>query len=401
MSDANDFNTGPVAPQMLNTGNMPMLQAFLASMGYPPGPNDGLWGPATKAAWELFAESNGLPLDAIDGATWHIIAGGGDRAGLAEGPGGDTTVLEQTGGATSGSAGDGVLDPDEILEIQENYPTLAYLLDEPEIGPLLVQAVEQGWDSARLIAQMEATEWWQTTTSTQRQFDASEARDPASVANDIATQTTILESTFSSYGITPTAEELSEMARTIVRNGTSTEGVLRMVGARARQEMQGGNDGSGGDAEGQLAAIVQQLQSMSRAYHLGHSTDQLEEWAIRIVEGRWTYDAAEATVKRQASVAYPQLADQITQGMTVEDFFAPTKNRLAQVLDMNPNSIDLLDERWNEVTQLVDDNGNVRPMTYSEIGQYARGQDEYWSTDAANAKTYGVLNSVLDTMGVQ
>ena len=392
-----DFHAGDVAITSLTELEVTQLQNFLMETGYNPGAIDGLWGPQTKAAWNLFAGNNGLEIDAINGGVWHSIAGEGEKT-FVEGPGG-----EPVGNTTDGTgAGDGALSQEELDLIREDYPTLAYLLDEPIIGQLLRDAVRESWSSDKLVSKMEATAWWQTTSASQRTFDASMVRDPATIQQKIDTQVLLLENTFAAYGVSISDSELQDYAFDVVRNGTSDQGVLRIVGTAARAMMagdQGGNDTFGGDASGQLASIVQSLQAEARAYHLGFNVNSLEEMAVKVMEGTMTRDGASANFRRQAQQAYPTLAPNIEQGQTIEEYFAPTKNRLAQVLDINPNQIDLTNDRWSGVTQFVDDNGNMRPMSYSEIGQWGRNQPEWWSTDEANDRTYGTLNKLLRTMG--
>lgn len=404
----------------LDQGEILLLQQFLYDLKYNPGTIDGVWGPATKAAWDLFRENNGIEGDMhLAPEQVEQVFRNGERANLIEGPGVDIDPMDGMSGhdgggegtaggsgpppadsADSGSGyGDGILDEEELKKLRQDYPTLAHLLDEPEIGDLLRQAVEEGWPLAQLVARMEGTTWWQTTTASQRTFDSSISRDPASIEQQIQDQMLTLANTFQSFGMDVHHSELRDMAYNILRNGTSESAVLRMVGDQARATMRAGSDGPGGDAQGQLASLVQDLQAQARAYHLAFHTDQLEEWAVQITEGRWTMDAAEATMRRQASQAYPQLADSIAQGSTVEQYFAPMKNHLARTLDMNPDAIDLTEDRWADITNFVDDNGNVRPMSFSEIGRYARKQDEWWETDAAHQKGYGVLNGLLKTFG--
>lgn len=387
---------------------MTMLQAFLAQLGYNPGPNDGLWGPSTQAAWLKFSVDNGLDPQVMVPHVWGAIdAGITDR--YQAGPGGTATILEQFGadggtgititnspGETSSGPGDGTIDSAEEQEIRDTFPTLAYLLDDPEIGPLLRRAVSEGWPAGKLSAQIEATAWFQSTSENQRLFDASIARDPATVQAQLDQQALALENTFSAYGITITSEELQDLAFTILRDGLDSNQQLRIIGNMARTMSQG----TGGELVGNLGATVQQLRQMSTDYYLDYSDDELEEMAIRITEGRWTFDGAQASMKTMASSLYPHLAARIEEGMTLRDFYAPVKSKIASVLNMNPNDIDFADSRWAPLTQLVDDGkGGQRSMSFTEIQRWGRQQPEFWDTDQAAAEGYGVAHTLLQTMG--
>jgi peptidoglycan hydrolase-like protein with peptidoglycan-binding domain len=394
-----DFHAGPVQVPLLERGEMTSLQEFLMEMGFNPGAIDGLWGPQIKAAWQAFANANNLPTETVDGNVWHSVAGGGDRSIFVEGENFDTPVYESTGGV---QGGDGQLDAEEEAKLKAKYPNLAHLFDIPEIRDLLIASTQgDGMAASDFNLALENTEWFQTTNATQRQFDASIARDPASVQVRIDQQKLATRIMLDMYGLELDDEALTEMATDFLRNGTNEQQKLMIVSEMARQQLGDQSTGGiGGTAQGQLKAMVTQLQADARAYHLNYSEDQLEEWAIRIVEGRYSFESARATMRQQAALAYPELRDSLEQGITIEDFFAPTKNRLAGLLDMNPNAIDLTDERWSQVTQLVRDDGTVRPMTYSEIGMYARQQDEYWATEQGAEEGYGMMNGLLKTFGM-
>ena len=379
---------------------MSTLQQFLLDNGFNPGAIDGLWGPRTKAAWTKFATDNGLPTDSLEPAIWGMISTG-DFAGIVAGPGGDPT-FDQGQGGTGIPGTDGTIDAEELEKIKERFPNLVYLLDNPELAELFERAIaDDGMSATEFTLALEATEWFKSMTASQRLFDASVARDPASANQRVADQRLALQVQMNLYGLRVSSSVLDTMAMNAVRNGTTEQQMLMQVGDLARAQLRSSDTGlQGGSAEGQLKAIVQRLQGDARSYHLGFSESQMEEWAIRIVEGRWSYDAAQATMRQQASKAFPQLADQIMQGTTVEDYFAPTKNRLAQMLEVNPNSIDLTSDKYSSITQMVSDDGNVRPMTFAEIGKFARQQDAYWATEQGTEESYGLANGLLSTFGL-
>ena len=379
---------------------MSTLQQFLLDNGFNPGAIDGLWGPRTKAAWTKFATDNGLPTDSLEPAIWGMISTG-DFEGIVAGPGGDPT-FDQGQGGTGIPGTDGTIDAEELEKIKERFPNLVYLLDNPELAELFERAIaDDGMSATEFTLALEATEWFKSMTASQRLFDASVARDPASANQRVADQRLALQVQMNLYGLRVSSSVLDTMAMNAVRNGTTEQQMLMQVGDLARAQLRSSDTGlQGGSAEGQLKAIVQRLQGDARSYHLGFSESQMEEWAIRIVEGRWSYDAAQATMRQQASKAFPQLADQIMQGTTVEDYFAPTKNRLAQMLEVNPNSIDLTSDKYSSITQMVSDDGNVRPMTFAEIGKFARQQDAYWATEQGTEESYGLANGLLSTFGL-
>lgn len=414
---------GPTPPAQLPKASIIAVQSWLNALGYGVGAVDGLWGRKSQAAFTRFAYTHGLQANTID-ATLLARATAGETAGFKTGPtlntgtsvwdtfgdGGGATPLAASGGVPGGAPaatppagsgfGDGTLSTDEVQRIKELYPSLAHLLDEPEIYNLLVQATkDNGWPPEKLTLALEGTRWFQTTTASQRSWDQSLARDPSTVESNIAKKIVDLENLMSMYGIRGDAGTVREFAIDILRDGLNPTQELRMLGNLARSQLFEKTGNANTDATAGLASLVQGLTAMARQYHLSFPSDRLEEWAVQIVEGRFSKEAAESLMRSQARTYYPTLAKEIDAGFTIEDYFAPTKAKLSSLLEVNPNEIDFTDAKWSRFTQMVTDKGDIRPMTFSELATEARQMDDWWGTAEASETTYGTLNSMLKTFG--
>lgn len=86
----------------------------------------------------------------------------------------------------------------------------------------------------------------------------------------------------------------------------------------------------------------------------------------RVVTGKSTADELEEELRRQAKALYPQLAQQIDAGTTVEDVFGNYRNRAAQELGLDPNAIQLSDPKWSAALQFTDKAGTRRLATDDE-----------------------------------
>ena len=407
-------------PAFLNRNELTILQQFLQGMGYNPGGIDGLWGPKTKAAWDQFSSRNAMT-ELTDDSWEQILSGSGtgwQRGDWSDAPVFEDPVVQQVAGrdndplgtvndqAEEGTApetgtNEWGLSADEEQAVREIFPSYAYLLDMPIIGDLLRKAIREGMPLPKFKAALEQTEWWKTTNENQRSWDALIHRDPATAESMLAQQEVLAANLLSSYGITINGLELKEMSIQILRDGLSPEQQLRLVGEYARKVAKGDSGGAlGASFEGKLGDTVQMLQKMATQYFLQYTEDELEDMAIRIMEGRWSMEGAATQMTKQASELYPHLQQRLMEGMTVWDYFAPVKARLSQLLNMNPNDIDLTDPKWADVTNVIDDGkGNYRSMNFTELQRFARKQKEWWDTDQARAEGYGLANTLLKTMG--
>lgn len=69
--------------------------------------------------------------------------------------------------------------PEEIRDyVRGHYGYLAYYVDHPDVGPILIQAAQEGWDANRLRGALQPTAWWQDHSDAYRQWESLKALDP-------------------------------------------------------------------------------------------------------------------------------------------------------------------------------------------------------------------------------
>lgn len=398
----------------LNSAQVRTLQAVLREHGYNPGPVDGILGPRTRDAWVRFTQANGLDPNAVPGEVWSAAQGYSNfKRSAPVQTGSAPSAPIPTAGSSASGGGDAAVEASSVPElptpgidgaeedrIREQYPSFAVWLDHPEVGPMLRQAVQEQWAPDRLRARLEATNWWKTTASSRRVWDRDYAHDPATMEARIDKEVVNLQNLTRSYGITLPDDQLRTFAIGVLRDGLDQSQLLRQIGTTARAIAAGQpKDAPDAGLQGGLASIAQNLARSARAMHLSYQPNQLREWAIRIFEGQATMEGIQGLFRSQAKTMYSHLADQIDQGMTVEDYFTPLKNYVARGLELDPSAVDLMDPKWAELTQLVDDKGTIRPMTYSEAGRWYRSQEEFWQTREGSEKVYGALNGLGEAFG--
>jgi hypothetical protein len=284
------------------------------------------------------------------------------------------------------------IDASEEENIRRKYPTFAHWLDHPEIGPILRESVKEGWDEYTLAAAIEPTDWYQTTEASEREFAQQSVRDPATLQRQIDQQRVMLDSVAKTQGIQMSEDDIDELATNVIKHGLSESEILRQLSGFQREQT--------GDQTDGLLAIQQKLRSMAQAYQLKYDDKTLAEYATRIFEGTATQDSMKATFQQQAAQFYPHLADQLEKGLTVEDYFQPIKARVASILEMNPADIDMSQGKFASLGQFVDDKGNMRAPTYTEIDQFARDQDEFGYTKQGITSGYEKMNSMARTLGI-
>lgn len=129
--------------------------------------------------------------------------------------------------------------------------------------------------------------------------------------------------------------------------------------------------------------------SYAAQYGMQIGFDQARQQIDRSVMGTSSPDALREEVRRWAKAAYPYLATQIDQGMTVQDVFEPIKNRAAQTLGVNPSQISLADPKWTSLMQFDDGKGGRRLATDDEINTKLRLDAQYGFAQTQNGRNEG------------
>lgn len=129
---------------------------------------------------------------------------------------------------------------------------------------------------------------------------------------------------------------------------------------------------------------ITKYMSQAAAYGMPMTFDAAARQVDRVVRGEVAPDAITEELRMQAKAMYPQLAQQIDAGVTVDDVFAPYKQMAASLLGVNPATIQLTDPKWQQALQLSDKNGTRRVATTDEWQKILR-TDGRFGYDASNA----------------
>ena len=357
------------------------LQQKLISMGYDLGAAgaDGIFGPKTEAAVRQFQKDQGLAVDGIAGPnTWGAIEGGRGGGGSKSGK--------------SGGGGGGAKGSDIEAYIRSNYGYVAWAIDHKELGPILREAAEDGWDAARIQGAILDTDWWRENQSSLREYELRKNEDPASLEADVQATQLDLRMAAGRLGVNISDKRLRRLAEDATKFGWSENEIRSALVAEA--DYQPNRPAQKQD----LLAVREELGIIANDWMVPMSDQKLHNWATRIAEGSTTKDTFQAILRDQALSRYPHLKHVYEAGGTTSDFFEPYKQTIGQMLEINPDSIDLTRGKWS---QIVDYTGGEerRPMTLYEVQDFVRSQDEWRKTDQANTEAAQFAEMLGQTFG--
>lgn len=364
----NPFDPWSTDPNHMTSGRVPIRQEYIdaahqAALQYR---GDGGWTP-------------GLGGDIGGHSTAPTVPGLGadyvpDSSGAVDTPGGAAIDLP----ANLQHASD-----QQIKDwLKVHYGYAAGWVDAPEVGPILLRAAREGWDALKLQGEISGTSWWKSTSDSARQWMNLTVTDPASAEQQRSQRLAELGVEAQTMGLALTPERLKLLSEDSLKYAWSSQQLRSALVAESSYS-------PAQAAQGQLGSNTATVKALAASYFVPMSGQSAFQYGQAITAGTLTTDGLAAQLASLAKGRFPTLAKVIDSGVTPSAYFSPYKETIAQLLEVAPDSIDLLnDPRWSAVIDTVPQGGTMadrRPMTLSETQAYARGLPEWDKTQ--NART--------------
>lgn len=273
------------------------------------------------------------------------------------------------------------------------YGWMGWFVDNPEIGPVILQAAEEGWDISRLQGALSKKAWWKRTAESARKWDALELSDSATAERRVDETALSIALEAGKLGINIANHRLGDLAKNANRFGWNEQEIKLAIAAEMRYDPHA-------NPKGGVGALMNQVKTAAADFMVPINEQQAWQWARRIVSGAATMDSVTAQFSKLAKARFPQIAEHIDQGVTPGQFFTPYRNVIGNILEMAPDQVDLMDKKWSPVISFRSDaRAELRPMTLGETERYARMQPEWGGT--ANAWDTVTRNgaSIIDMFG--
>ena len=302
-----------------------------------------------------------------------------------------------------------------IQKIREETPDLAWMLDIPGVGKLLIQRAAGEIDDQEFQYELYKTRFWKQTSDAQRQWRTLVGVDPAQARRQRQTMSARIQQMMGELGVTvPGARRrhregpngpmgytpigqnaAARIADLALYNGWDENQITNYLLTFATWGEEGQSPAGG------IAAAETQIRKLEEQYGVVRQDRNRFRLARDVLAGKQTVEGIEEKLRAQALVRYAgntQLEDVLTRGGTVGDFFDPYRQMISQELELPPESVSMNDARWNRMLSHNAD-GTVRPMTMQEGLKYVRSQTEWAQTGNGKRTEAAMARSLLSTFG--
>lgn len=254
------------------------------------------------------------------------------------------------------------------------FPAYAYLLDPKsafgqDVAQTLANAVKFDYQAPRLEGELRGTTYYKTVEASARQFDAMMPQDQARKV-DVAKRTLLQK--YGNLGFDDAT--LNDLALTVARKDLDQNAASQLAFSASFRKSTG--------AKAAVAAAMQSpeaasLKTLARSYSYNLTDDEVKS----VLTGQptrsgvvMTQDSLTAKMKSYVKGMLPHLSNQIDADLTLEDIGGGYKKYAADTLELDPNSIDMLNGPF------------LKAFGNAEKGQMSLGD---WITTLKSDPTFG------------
>lgn len=292
--------------------------------------------------------------------------------------------------------------PDPVTQrVLEQYPSLAFLLNDPEIGPLLRDAVDpdKGFSAQTFQAKLYETAWWRTHSASARREIIERATDPQSAHERGWNYGAALDQVASQLGVHLNQAQKHWLTTLGIQQGFEP-GSARMLQELARLANPT-NIAKGRGTAGVAAHAASALAS--GRYFQEMSLQRSIEIGKAIATGKDTLESVEERLRVKAMSRFPHLADRLAAGESLAEIVDPYRQIVAEELELGSvGNVNMNDVTWRQLFGIRDPKtGKMRLPTESEVVRMARSRPQWWGTSRGRQMDAEATRGILQIMGVR
>lgn len=270
----------------------------------------------------------------------------------------------------------------------------AYMLQIPEIMPILIAAGLEGWGQGEFDSAIAQTNWWKSTSQAQRNFQEIQQTNPGEAANQVAQMEDTILGEAQSLGVTIPQDQLSNLATMAVSQGWSSDVIQQTLRA-------GGGYSSANPSFGAAATFADQARTLAGEYLMPMADSTLQNYVNQNVKGTLTADGLQQQFAEQAMIQYPWMAQSIQMGVTPSQYLSAYSSAAGKTLEVDPSSINWTDPKYMAALLQTNPQGQQAPVGIGEFQQNLMKNPAfgYQYTQGARDQDYATAQTILQTFG--
>jgi len=190
-------------------------------------------------------------------------------------------------------------------------------------------------------------------------------------------------------GISLTPKEVNSLTSKSISNKWDAETLKEEI---AREGVVAGGVGE--------ATTEDTLKKNAAAYGVSYSPEWYMQAAKSILEGKSTADIWNQEIKNTAKSRYAAFADQIDSGLTPRDIASPYLQSMANILELDPNTINLSDPTISKALTSITEDGKPAVTPLWQFERELKKDSRWRYTKNAQEELIGTGVQVLKDFGL-
>ena len=286
--------------------------------------------------------------------------------------------------------------------VAERYPDLIPLLNHPQVGPLLRQAVSETnpISEGSFMSKLRATSWFRGQSASARQWWVTSAMDPGEAAQQRRLGQESIVARMRQLGVVGTQAEIQQIREQMLRQGLTPDDFW-VTNAIMKLSNKGGRA-----TVGAYTTTATQLRAIANGDYFWKIPDHVnKKWTQWIITGQRSVEDFQAQLQIESMKRHPHMAEQLKAGMTVRDVVSPWVEIYANEFDTTPDAImaDMMTHAGTPSRQLMGirdpKTGQTRMPTEPEAVRIARSQPKWATTTNGKQMQNEWGSTILRTMG--
>ncbi len=151
--------------------------------------------------------------------------------------------------------------------------------------------------------------------------------------------------------------------------------------------------------QGTLTASRDEIKSMGKKYLMNLSDTTAQDYAKRIASGELDTSSIGSILAAQARSSMPWIAQYLDQGLTPEDVLTPSRDAIAQGLELNAGDIDITNDQYLKMMTVQDEKLGTRLATQSEVQKNVRKDSRWGQTKQAKQLGSSMATTIAQIFG--
>lgn len=273
---------------------------------------------------------------------------------------------------------------------------MAVLNSHPDLRNLFNRAVAETWTPERFQAEVRNTSWFQSTSENARNAQVLRASDPETYKTNVQQMLVRVKMMAAEMGadvsFLDTQDLLGGSINHMYHFGWDDNQIRQWLAQFVRF--------TDGRMLGQAGQWERELREYAAKMGVRLSGAAIETQVRNAVAGKQTIQDALSWVQKMAASAMPHLAERFAAGDTLESIADPYRQSMAQLLEMNPEGIDVFDPTIQKALAHTGQDGKPVLRTLYDFQNDLRQDPRWLKTKNAQDAAMETTNRVLRDMGL-